>query len=358
MNGPYTTKAEAGKIQIFDSAGSIVEDPAHQSYWDYETSKSLETSYYFTDMDRMIEHFKKRESLIYVTWNCNVQNPERSVSNDIEDLHFNEKYRVINVPKGVVQQQHPDFTLSGFGAEETNGLSSSPSKTWITEDLWVDLNKKIQDDAHPARKISTWPIERSFVYFDVSDFSRMLPGHQALVINSIVHIVQNDTYWAPVSVSDIREDMDAKICIGDGYIFVFRNALKATRFAAYLAQLTEHLHAHRKIPVEYHFRIGVHVGRVYCFWDPGRNDWNYIGDGINGGQRVLGAVGKDTDDVMFVSAQVRQKIASEPDSYWRNQVLGMLHNRGRKADKHGNPWRVYEVSHTGLMSHVTTSLNP
>jgi len=34
--------------------------------------------------------------------------------------------------------------------------------------------------------------------------------------------------------------------------------------------------------VDFHFRIGVHVGDVYSFYDPGRKDWNYIGDGING----------------------------------------------------------------------------
>jgi hypothetical protein len=33
-----------------------------------------------------------------------------------------------------------------------------------------------------------------------------------------------------------------------------------------------------------------------------------------------------------------------------DSILGDAHNRGRKADKHGNPWRVYEVNHTNLMA--------
>ena len=49
-------------------------------------------------------------------------------------------------------------------------------------------------------------------------------------------------------------------------------------------------------------------GPVYTFWDTGRGAWNYIGEGINGGNRVLGVIGKDQDDVVFVSAEVRQEL--------------------------------------------------
>jgi hypothetical protein len=144
----------------------------------------------------------------------------------------------------------------------------------------------------------------------------------------------------------------ARLCIGDGYIFVLKSALHAALFASYLAQLIEAMVAARKAPVEFHFRIGVHVGLTYRFWDWGRgNDggWNYIGDGITGGQRVLSAIGKDTDDVVFVSYDVRNRILSEAeDKVRRELILSHLQNRGRRADKHGTLRRVYEVNHTGV----------
>src|SRR5262249_23940664 len=107
--------------------------------------------------------------------------------------------------------------------------------------------------------------------------------------------------------------------------------------------------ANEQLPVDFHFRAGVHVGEVYRFWDPGRRHWNYIGSGINGGNRVLAAVGKEQDDVVFISSQVRQAIpAMRPRDTNAPPILECLINRGRKADKHGNPWRVYELNHTAL----------
>jgi hypothetical protein len=34
--------------------------------------------------------------------------------------------------------------------------------------------------------------------------------------------------------------------------------------------------------------------------------------------------------------------------YEKRDILNHLHNRGRRPDKHGKPWRVYEVSHAAL----------
>jgi class 3 adenylate cyclase len=141
------------------------------------------------------------------------------------------------------------------------------------------------------------------------------------------------------------------MCLGDGYIFVFRNAVEGAYFAAYLAQLIEALAASKRLPVEFHFRMGVHVGDVYTFWDPGRNDWNYIGDGINGGNRVLSAIDKSYDDQVYISGQVRQAImASSTADDDAARLLTNLHNRGRRKDKHDRPWRVYEIAHTPVCS--------
>jgi class 3 adenylate cyclase len=143
------------------------------------------------------------------------------------------------------------------------------------------------------------------------------------------------------------------LCIGDGYIFVFESPLDGAFFAAYLAELIEALVAHQRLPVDFHFRMGVHVGEVYTFWDPGRKDWNYIGEGINGGNRVLAAVGKEQDDVVFISGQVRKAIYPlKQTNSLAVEVLNCLTNRGRKEDKHKNPWRVYELNHSSLCGNL------
>jgi class 3 adenylate cyclase len=157
------------------------------------------------------------------------------------------------------------------------------------------------------------------------------------VINSIVGIVGQQSLWAGGPGKALAA-LEARMCIGDGYIFVLKDPMHAVYFAAYLAHLIEVLVARKITPVEFHFRMGVHVGPVYCFWDPGRENWNYIGDGINGGQRVLGAIGKETDDVLFISVQVRQALTASDkgDSPYR-QILAALQNRGRRPTNTASP---------------------
>ena len=151
--------------------------------------------------------------------------------------------------------------------------------------------------------------------------------------------------------------MEAMICIGDGYIYVFDNPSFACVFASCLAYLIEVLVARKSVPVGYHFRMSVHADPVYSFWDPGRGGWNYIGDGINGGQRVLGAIGKDVDDVLFISSQIKQSLTANYDgTEIYSLLLNGLQNKGRRADKHGNSWRVYEVNHTSSMSAFLSGL--
>jgi class 3 adenylate cyclase len=187
----------------------------------------------------------------------------------------------------------------------------------------------------------------------VSDFSRFPAGQQALVINSIVAITADELSWSDSFGTAYRSGIEAQICIGDGYIFVFKDAVVASCFAGWLAYIIER---HRALgsdilPVEFHFRMGVHVGEVFCFWDPGRDNWNYIGDGINGGQRVLAAAGKEKDDVVYLSDSVRKALETERKSETAaSQVLSKIHNRGRHEDKHKNPWRIYEMNHTDLIA--------
>lgn len=185
----------------------------------------------------------------------------------------------------------------------------------------------------------------------MSDFSKFRAGQQALIINSIVGIVENDEHWGNGQADLCRQCVEAMTCIGDGYVFVFKDTVAATYFAAYLACLIEALVAHKCVPVSFHFRMGIHVGEVFTFYDPGRSNWNDVGDGINGGQRVIGTIGKEADDVVFVSGQVREELTARSGGDGDvGRTLASLHNRGRRADKHGVMRRVYEMNHTGLAS--------
>jgi class 3 adenylate cyclase len=180
------------------------------------------------------------------------------------------------------------------------------------------------------------PIVRSFVYLDISDFSKIPDGVQLLVIQSLLNLSAK----ARVGIGSI----EAELCIGDGYIYVWDSPRGAVWYASKLAKQIEEAVANERSP-EFHFRIGVHVGPVRCFLDPGRKNWNYVGDGINGGNRVLNAIGKETDDVVFVSGQVRNALLKDTDPMSKAFVAALL-NRGRKKDKHDKPWRVYELNHT------------
>jgi class 3 adenylate cyclase len=242
--------------------------------------------------------------------------------------------------------------------ETLDGTVSEESSLWISKELDAKLADELDDEASDVRRLSTWPIRRTFVYTDISDFSKFRPGQQVLMVNGLARIARQHDFWDgdPLARRALA-DLETMLCIGDGYIYVFKDSAHATYFAAHLAALIELLWAKALFPVEIHFRMGVHVGPVYCFWDVGRNDWNYIGEGINGGQRVMSVIGRETDDVVFISSRVRQELLASSDHEGPARLLlSNAQNRGRRHDKQGNPWRVYEVSHTNVISDSLRSL--
>jgi hypothetical protein len=101
--------------------------------------------------------------------------------------------------------------------------------------------------------------------------------------------------------------------------------------------------------------MSVHLGKVYRFWDRfgglGSDDgrWNYIGEGITDGERVLSAIGKDRDDVVFISAEARKVIRANGDP---RGIMDWFENRGTHKDKHGQGRRVYEVNHANASDRV------
>ena len=140
------------------------------------------------------------------------------------------------------------------------------------------------------------------------------------------------------------------MCIGDGFIYVFRNPASAVICAARLCCIIEYCVARQEV-LPIHFRVGIHTGMVNCFWDKHR--WNYMGEGIIGGRGVLEAIGKEVDDVAYVSGQTRSNLlAIESQGGSGNvtieSILESFINRGRRYDKHRTPWRVYELRHDYL----------
>jgi class 3 adenylate cyclase len=242
------------------------------------------------------------------------------------------------------------WARKGVPGQSDNQQGTTPHSLdwWVPPEVLEVLNQALRDEGSSVRRVSSWPIVRTFVYLDISDFSKFSPLEEALVINSLVWLVDQGQFWLG-DAAGLPGKIEARMCIGDGYIFVFREAMEATYFAAYLAHLIEVAAANDRLPVSFHFRMGVHVGPVYTFWDPGRRDWNYIGDGINGGNRVLSAIDKGSDDMLYVSSEVRQKLMASSGRFQHfARLLRHLHNRGRREDKHRRPWRVYEVGHAAV----------
>lgn len=227
---------------------------------------------------------------------------------------------------------------------------------FVSETLYEELFDAARTPGSDAGKLFAIPVEKTFVYVDVSEFSRHEPEDQLIVISTLIRLVNDPAWWSEGNSAQANSGREASICIGDGYIFVFSDPSHATFFAACLAVIIENL-VNRKSIIDFHFRISVHTGPVYQFWDRGStpNDgrWNYVGQGIIEGERVLSAIGKDQDDVVFMSAETRAAIMKKSSLNWIDEAVKHSQNRGRRADKHGNFRRLYEINHTAWMSHLT-----
>lgn len=95
---------------------------------------------------------------------------------------------------------------------------------YLTDALMQDLNKKLgEDPGSDIWALCNWPVMRSFVYVDVSDFSRQPAAHQAIIINTLTRITNPGS--APMQqIVEIAGYYESRLCIGDGYIFVFADA--------------------------------------------------------------------------------------------------------------------------------------
>jgi len=122
------------------------------------------------------------------------------------------------------------------GLRSPDGTEPRESKFLVPLEVCDELNKLVKDEDSAVRRISSWPVKRTFVYLDISDFSKFSPTEEALVINSLVNLLQIKALWRTGDSLPLYQAYEALLCIGDGYIFVFKNALVGTRFAALLAR--------------------------------------------------------------------------------------------------------------------------
>jgi class 3 adenylate cyclase len=257
-------------------------------------------------------------------------------------------------PKGSGQVEQLIWAMP---SAEPGGLTPVASDVYVPGDILEALNLDLQKEKEDIRRVSSWVIDRTFVCLDISDFSELPAGHQVHVVNALNSIVAG-TDWR---IHGVLENIEARLCIGDGYIFVFQDPILATYFGARLAYAIDEAVANRSVAVEIHFRMGIHRGEVYTFWDPGRENWNYIGEGINGATRILQAIGKDLDDVVYLSDRIRRCFIEENPkspaiegslcvSSLAQEVREHLSNKGRHKDKHGNIWRIYQLNHAAIAS--------
>ena len=236
-------------------------------------------------------------------------------------------------------------------------IAERPTKLFANERLISQLNSQLADEGTEIRALSNWPIERTFVYIDISDFSKQSMQDQAIAISDLGRLLRSTSFKAyQVHVGfDSIDSLESSLCIGDGYILVYENPYEACFRACLLASLVEALIADSCI-IDMHFRIGVHTGPVCRFWDevPGSiGRWNYLGGGIIGAQRLLDAMGKDQDDVVYVSADARRAARVVPGN--GDPVEKYLTNRGRRRDKQEVAHRVYEANHSAWMVSRVTS---
>lgn len=370
---PYIINKDAsGAIQSIRTASSndeISVDAASPEYCDFVRWASQEESpvaptyealrpdlQYFSCIDEVTDYCKRNSVVLFVEGLGGGRREQFSIYHD-PPLHpgqFFLKHSPGTVRNGISDDELGFYPLTRavatpdmYERDWRFGFSPEPLPVAVSNALFAVMNAELHKADSDLRCLSNWPVEKTFVYVDVSGFSQHPVGQQLSIINSLIGLCDDPQHWKGSVPSEVKKFHEASLCIGDGYIFVFREPPFAVFFAAYLANLIETSIAEGKL-AEFHFRISVHTGEVFRFWDRfagGQGRWNYVGTGITEGRRVLEAIGASKDDVVYVSAQTRQKILLLPEGPYC--VAECLQNRGRRRDKHRIFRRVYEMSHTG-----------
>jgi hypothetical protein len=71
---------------------------------------------------------------------------------------------------------------------------------------------------------------------------------------------------------------------------------------------------------------------------------------------VLSVIDKKYDDLIFVSDAVAEEFIARRPQMTYSEVRDCLEARGRQADKHGHPWRVFLLHHSKLCQRAVAQL--
>lgn len=249
-----------------------------------------------------------------------------------------------------------DAEFIGLKANSSIGKEKEkPLDIYVSKPLFASLQKDMkEDDQSDVFRLSQAKLVRTFVYFDISAFSSMSAKNQYYAMTFVTKCLDHfeTTYQG--------YKYETRLCIGDGYILVFKRPTDACVFASILGVVMDRGEPKRRIGLEINFRIGIHMGKVRCYWDKRlgtKGGWNYVGDAINGGQRIVAMVKDDKlDNAIYISSQV-YRVCYPSGTQSRETDLGQkitscCLNRGTHEDKHHNAWRVYQLNHAACAQEI------
>src|SRR5262249_1679456 len=89
------------------------------------------------------------------------------------------------------------WARKGVPGQSDNQQGTTPHSLdwWGPPEVLEVLNQALRDEGSSVRRVSSWPIVRTFVYLDISDFSKFSPLEEALIINSLVWVVDQGQFW-------------------------------------------------------------------------------------------------------------------------------------------------------------------
>ena len=133
---------------------------------------------YFDDKDKLVKYCKEHGIMLFVDNLRPLETRKIAVASEKERDG----------------QTWFEYAKAGYEYPPTepviDGLKEVPSGIVVSPDLHGALLHDIQNDCDDIRRLSSWPIERTFVYVDISNFSSYVPAQQAIVINDLIQLTK------------------------------------------------------------------------------------------------------------------------------------------------------------------------
>jgi hypothetical protein len=95
-----------------------------------------------------------------------------------------------------------------------DGAACGPYDVDVTEELFTQLMATSATGDTEFWKHTTRRHERAFMFVDISEFSQLHGNEQQLVVTSLIRLADGMRR---------QVDVEAQLCIGDGYVYAFRS---------------------------------------------------------------------------------------------------------------------------------------